>query len=109
MKSLNSKDPEGESQMDDTAVLQPSDFLHHSFKQAANNATEIAKAEITREKQHEEQLREHGFLCDTSSDEEHWIYRKRDQNSHYHHKRVKPYLRNDFHEDKLPGMHLLSF
>ena len=86
MKSLDSKDLQGESQMNDTAVRQPSDFLHHSFRQAANNATELAKEEISREKQHEQQLREQGFLYDTSSDEEHWLYRKRDQNSHYHYK-----------------------
>ena len=109
VKSLNSKDLQGEPQIDDTAVRQPSDFLHHSFKQAANNAIELAKEEISLEKQHEQQLREQGFLYDTSSDEEHWLYRKRDQNSHYHHKRVKRYLRNDFYEDKLSGIHLLSF
>ena len=95
--------------MNDTAVRQPSDFLHHSFKQAANNAIELAKEEIPREKEHEQQLREQGFLYDTSSDEEHWLYRKRDQNSHYHYKRVKRYLRNNFYEDKLSGIHLLSF
>ena len=38
VKSLDSKDLHGESQMDDTAVQQPSDFLRHSFKQAASNA-----------------------------------------------------------------------
>ena len=32
-----------------------------------------------------------------------------DQNSHYHYKRVKHYLRNNFYEDKLSGIHLLSF
>ena len=95
--------------MNDTAVRQPSDFLHHSFKQAANNAIELAKEEISQEKEHEQQLREQGFLYDTSSDAEHWLYRKRDQNSHYHHKRVKRYLRNNFYEDKLSGIHLLSF
>ena len=109
VKSLDSKDLQGESQMNDTAVRQPSDFLHHSFKQAANNAIELAKEEISREKEHEQQLREQGFLYDTSSDEEHWLYRKRDQNSHYHHKRVKRYLGNNFYEDKLSGIHLLSF
>ena len=109
VKSLDSKDFQGESQMDDTAVQQPSDFPHHSFKQAANNAIELAKEEISREKQHEQKLREQGFLYDTSSDEQHWLYRKRDQNSHYHHKRVTGYLRNDFNEDKLSGIHLLCF
>ena len=57
VKSLDSKDLQGESQMNDTEVRQPSDFLHHSFKQAANNAIELAKEEISREKQHEQQLR----------------------------------------------------
>ena len=109
VKSLYSKDLQGESRMNDTAIRQPSDFLHHSFKQASNNAVELAKEEISREKEHEQQLREQGFLYDTSSDKEHWLYRKRDQNSHYHHKRVKRYLRNNFYEDKLSGIHLLSF
>ena len=53
-----------------TAVRQPSDFLLHSFKQAANNAIELAKKEISREKPHVQQLREQDFLFDTSSDEE---------------------------------------
>ena len=53
VKLLDSRDFQGESQIDDTAVRQPSDFLHHSFKQAANNAIELAKEEISREKQHE--------------------------------------------------------
>ena len=57
VKSLDSKNLQGESQLNDTAVQQPSDFLHHSFKQAANNAIELAKEEISREKQHEQQLR----------------------------------------------------
>ena len=77
MKSLDSKDLQGESQMDDTAVRKPSDFLHHGFKQAASNAIELAKDEISLEKQHEQQLREQGFLHDTSSDEEYWLYRKK--------------------------------
>ena len=47
VKSLDSKDLQGESQMNGTAVRQPSDFLHHSFKQAANNAIELAKKEIS--------------------------------------------------------------
>ena len=46
VKSLNSKDLQVESQMNDTAVRQPSDFLHHGFKQAANNA--IATRAITK-------------------------------------------------------------
>ena len=47
VKSLDSKDLQGESQMNDTAVRQPSDFLHHSFKRAANNAIELLKKEIS--------------------------------------------------------------
>ena len=66
VKSLDSKDLQGESQMDNTAVQQSSHFLHH-------NATELAKDEISREKQHEQQLRKQGFLYDTSSVEEHWL------------------------------------
>ena len=62
VKSLDSKDLQGESQMNDTAVRQPSDFLHHSFKQAANNAIELAKEEISQEKEHEQQLREQDFF-----------------------------------------------
>ena len=76
VKSLDSKDLQRESQMNDTAVRQPSNFVHHSFKQAANNAIELAKEEISREKQHEQQLRDQGFLYDNSSDERHWFYRK---------------------------------
>ena len=60
--------------MNATAVRQPSDFLHHSFKQAANNAIELAKEEISREKEHEQQLREQSFFYDTNSDEEQWLY-----------------------------------
>ena len=47
VKSLDSKDLQGESQMDDTAVRQPNDFFHHSVKQAASNAIELAKEEIS--------------------------------------------------------------
>ena len=54
VKSLDSKDLQEKSQMDDTAVRQLSDFLHHNFKQAANSALELAKEKIYREKQHEQ-------------------------------------------------------
>ena len=47
VKSLDSKDLQGELQMNATAVRQPSDFLHHSFKQADNNAIELVKEEIS--------------------------------------------------------------